>query len=386
MSQNVDFLRLDDLLSDEEKAVRETARGFVRERVLPIIEQAFRDGRFPTELIPEIAHLGFLGADIHGYGCAGLSQMAYGLLMQELEAGDTGVRSFASVQGGLAMTAIHEFGSEAQKERWLKAMAAGEKIGCFGLTEPDFGSNPGGMRTRATKSSSGFVLDGAKMWITNGTLADVAIVWAKLDGRIRGFLVEKGTPGYTARDIHHKHSLRASVTSELIFESCEIPAENLLPKSDGLKSPLTCLDHARFSIAWGAIGAATTCYTVARDYVLERKQFHDQPLASHQLVQAKLVEMQMEITKAQALTYQATRLRDQGKASHLHTSMIKLNNTEMAIDVARTARAMLGGYGISGEFPIMRHLCNLETVITYEGTSDIHRLILGKAITGLDAF
>lgn len=384
--KDVDFLDLDDCLSDEERILKDTVRKFVEQKVLPIIEEHYREGTFPTHLISEMGELGFFGAGITDYGCPGLRPLAYGILSQELEAGDAGVRSFVSVQSSLVMHAIHSFGSEEQKQRWLPKLATGEAIGCFGLTEPDFGSNPMGMRTKATQTDKGFLLEGTKMWITNGSLADVAVVWAKLDGEIRGFLVEKGTEGFSAQLMKHKHSFRASDTSELIMDNCEIPKEGLLPKSQGIKSPLSCLTQARFGVAWGALGSAMVSYNVAKDYALERKQFDDKPIASHQLVQEKLSEILTEITKAQCLSLRVTELKAAGRATPAQISMIKMNNTEMALKAARTARSILGGSGITGEYPIMRHMCNLETTVTYEGTTDIHKLILGKEITGIQAF
>jgi glutaryl-CoA dehydrogenase len=386
MTPEVDFLDLNSLLSEEERMLRDTVRDFVVRKILPIIEEHYQNGTFPTYLIREMGDLGFLGSNLKGYGCADVSPLAYGLLSQELEAGDAGIRSFVSVQSSLAMYAIHTFGSEEQKEKWLPPMARGEKIGCFGLTEPDFGSNPSGMRTRAEKTGRGYGLHGAKMWITNGSIADVAVVWAKLNGVIRGFLVEKETPGFKTQEMKHKHSFRASNTSELLFDHCEISQENLLPKTKDLTSALSCLNQGRFGVAWGALGAAAVCYNVAKDYALSRKQFNDRPIASHQLVQEKLAEMLTEITKAQFLSLRVTQLKTEGKARPAHISMMKMNNTQMALHVARLARFILGGSGIMSEYPIMRHMCNLETTVTYEGTNDIQKLILGKEITGIQAF
>ncbi|MFN7971950.1 MAG: acyl-CoA dehydrogenase family protein [Acidobacteriota bacterium] len=384
--KGADFYQLDDLLSEEERMIRDTVREFVDEKVIPIIEHCNRDGRFPVELVPQMAELGMMGASIKGYGCAGLNNVAYGLILQELERGDSGVRSFASVQGALCMYPIFTFGSDAQKDHWLPLMAKGEKIGCFGLTEHDFGSNPGGMRTRAIKKGDRYVLNGTKMWITNGTIADVAVVWAKDEReQIRGFLVEKGAKGYTSKDISGKFSLRASVTSELAFQDCEIPETNLLPKSDGLKSALMCLNQARYGIAWGAIGAAMACYESALSYAKVRVQF-GKPIAQFQLQQEKLADMITEITKAQLLAWRLGRLKDDGKADHAHISMAKYNNVKIALDVARTARTILGANGITDEYPAMRHAMNLESVMTYEGTQDIHKLIIGEKITGLPAF
>ncbi len=383
--RGIDFYRVDDLLSEEEKLVRETTRSFVSKKVLPIIDRHFEDATFPMELVEEMAQLGMLGANLpEQYGCADMSNVEYGLLMQELERGDSGVRSFASVQGSLVMYPIYTFGSDDQKRKWLPRLAAGEKIGCFGLTEPDHGSDPGSMTTRAVRKGNCWLLNGAKSWITNGTIADLAVVWAKADGNIRGFLVEKGTKGFTAPEIKHKLSLRASVTSQLVFEDCEIPEENLLPGSAGLKSPLMCLNQARYGIAWGALGAAMACYHAAVEYAKERKQF-DRSIASFQLVQEKLVYMLTEITKGQLLALQLGRLKDAGKLHHTQTSLAKRNNVATALETARLARDILGANGISLEFPVFRHMCNLESVKTYEGTHDIHTLIVGEAITGLSA-
>jgi glutaryl-CoA dehydrogenase len=387
--KGVDFIELDSLLSEEERLVRSTARSFIEDNLVPIIEQCNREGRFPRELVKPMAELGFFGASLKGYGCAGMSNVEYGLVMQELERGDSGVRSFVSVQSALVMFPIYAMGSDAQKEKWLPAMAKGEKLGCFGLTEPGFGSNPGGMRTRAKKVGNEYVLNGEKMWITNGSIADVALIWARSesdDNKIRGFLVETNRPGFKADDVHGKWSLRASVTSGLSLQDVHIPAENVLPGSGGLKSPLSCLNQARYGIGWGAIGAAMSCYHTALEYSKIRKQFRDQPIASHQLVQEKLVWMISEITKAQLLALQVGRLKDSGKAGHQHISMAKRNNVWMALECARMARDILGGNGIADDYPIMRHMMNLETVKTYEGTHDIHALILGEHITGVSAF
>jgi glutaryl-CoA dehydrogenase len=367
----VDFYRMDDLLSEEEKLARRTVRGFVEERVLPVIDRHFEDGTFPMNLAAEMATLGVYGANLpEEYGCAGMNNVAYGLIMQELERGDSGLRSFASVQGALVMYPIFAFGSEEQKKRWLPRLAMGEKIGCFGLTEPDHGSDPGGMITHARRAGDRWVLNGAKSWITNGTIADVAVVWAKVGDEVRGFLVEKGTKGFTAPEIKHKMSLRASVTSQLIFDDCEIPEENQLPGAGGLRSPLMCLNQARYGIAWGALGAAMACYHAALDYGRSRIQF-GRPIGSFQLVQEKLVYMLTEITKGQLLALQLGRLKDAGKLHFTQTSL---------------ARDILGANGISLEFPVIRHMCNLEAVKTYEGTHDIHALILGLEVTGLNAF
>jgi len=387
--QGVDFLGFDGLLRDDERLVRDTARKFIEDNLVPIIEQCNRDGRFPRELIQPMGELGFFGANLHGYGCAGMSNVEYGLMTQELERGDSGVRSFVSVQSALVMYPIYTFGSDEQKDRWLPGMAKGEKLGCFGLTEPDFGSNPGGMRTRAKKDDSEYVLNGEKMWITSGSIADVAVIWAKVDdeeGRVRGFLVETDRPGFSAQDVHGKWSLRASVTSGLSLQDVRVPAENLLPKSGGLKSPLMCLNQARYGIGWGAVGAAMSCYDTALQYAKMRKQFRDMPIAGHQLVQEKLAWMITEISKAQLLSLQVGRLKDAGKVEHQHISMAKRNNVWMALECARMARDILGANGIADDYPIMRHMMNLESVKTYEGTHDIHALIIGESITGIAAF
>ncbi|MHC4938330.1 MAG: acyl-CoA dehydrogenase family protein [Planctomycetota bacterium] len=380
-----DFFCIDELLTEDERMVRDMVRDWVSERVIPHIGDHYVAGTFPDELIPEMAELGLLGAGIDGYGCPGLSPVAYGLILQELERGDSGIRSFASVQGSLCMWPIFAYGSEAQKEKYLPAMHAGEVIGCFGLTEPDHGSDPGGMVTRAEKTSNGYLLNGAKMWITNGTVADLAVVWAKFDGVVRGFLVEKGTPGYTAPLMEKKFSLRASVTSELILQDVEIPEENLLPGVQGLKGPLNCLSQARFGIAFGAAGAAMACYDEARQYVLERTQFGKQ-LAAFQLPQTKLANMLTEITKMEYMNLRLGRLKEAGKVTPSQISMAKRNACWEALKIARTCRDMLGANGITAEYQVMRHMCNLESVYTYEGTHDIHGLILGHEITKLDAF
>lgn len=387
----VDFMNIESLFSEEERMVRDTVRDFVSNEVLPCIEKHHREGTFPAQLVPQIASMGLLGPTIQGYGCAGLNNVAYGLIMQELERGDSGVRSFVSVQGALVMFPIHAFGSEEQKDRWLPKLAAGEVIGCFGLTEPDFGSNPGGMLTRAVRKGDRYVLNGAKMWITNGTVSDVAVVWARTgdesaERSIRGFLVEKGTKGFTRKEIHGKFSLRASITSELIFEDCEIPSENLLPKTDGLRSALMCLSQARYGIAWGAVGSAMACYHEALNYSLTRKQWGGRPIASHQLVQDKLVYMITEITKAQLLCLQLGRLKDSGEYNFSQVSMAKRNNVYIALEIARMARDILGANGIMDEYPVIRHMLNLESVKTYEGTHDIHSLIIGHKITGIPAY
>ena len=387
--KGVDFLELDSLFSDDERLVRDNTRKFIEDNLVPIIEECNREGRFPRELVKPMAELGFFGASLKGYGCAGMSNVEYGLVMQELERGDSGVRSFVSVQSALVMYPIYVFGSEEQKQHWLPKLATGEKLGCFGLTEPDFGSNPGGMRTRAARKGDEYVLNGEKMWITSGSIADIAVIWAKSEehgGEVRGFLVETKRPGFSAHDVHGKWSLRASVTSGLSLQEVRVPAFNLLPKSDGLKSPLMCLNQARYGIAWGAIGAAMSCYDTALQYSLLRKQFRDQPIASHQLVQEKLAWMISEITKAQLLALQVGRLKDADKVQHQHISMAKRNNVWMALETARLARDILGANGIADDYPIMRHMMNLESVKTYEGTHDIHTLIIGSKVTGIDAF
>jgi glutaryl-CoA dehydrogenase len=382
----VDYAQIDSVLTDEERLVRQTARRFVDEEVLPVIRECYAEARFPAGLIHKMGELGFLGANLEGYGCPGMSNVEYGLLMQELERGDSGVRSCASVQGSLVMYPILAFGSEEQKQRWLPRLQSGDAIGCFGLTEPDFGSNPGGMRTSARPDGDGWVLNGEKTWITNGSPADAAVVWARTPEGFQGFLVEKGTPGYTTSDIHGKWSMRASVTSSLSFADCRIPSGSALPGAKGLKAALMCLTQARYGIGWGAIGAAMDCYETARRYTLLRKQFEGRPIASHQLVQEKLVWMITEITKAQLLALHVGRLKDRGKADHAHISMLKRNNVAMALECARLSRDLLGANGITDEYPVMRHLCNLETVKTYEGTDHIHALVIGERITGIPAY
>ncbi|PYU96968.1 MAG: acyl-CoA dehydrogenase [Acidobacteria bacterium] len=384
--RGVDYLEIDSLFSDEERLVRQTVREFVDKEVLPHIEEWNRKGKFPRHLVPLMADLGFFGANLEGYGCAGMSSVEYGLIMQELERGDSGLRSFVSVQGALVMYPIREYGSEEQKERWLPALQQGKAIGCFGLTEPDFGSNPAGMRTRAVKDGDHYILNGEKAWITSGTIADVALVWARADGDIRGFLVEKGTPGFTAKDIKGKWSLRASVTSSISLEDVRVPACNMLPNVKGMKGPLSCLTQARYGIGWGVIGAAMACYNEALEYAKIRKQFDDRPIASHQLVQAKFADMITEITKAQLLALQVGRLKDGGRTDFAHVSMLKRNNVKMALDLARAARDILGANGVADEYPIFRHMCNLESVYTYEGTHNIHTLIIGERVTGIPAY
>ncbi len=382
--QGIDYYGVESLYTDEERMIRDVARDFVEHEFMPLIRQHHREGTFPLGLAPRMGKLGFLGAHLHGYGLPGVSNVAYGLIMQELERGDSGLRSFASVQSSLSMYAIYAYGSEEQKAAWLPKMGAGEALGCFGLTEPDFGSDPGGMASRAVRTGEGYVLNGTKLWITNGSVADVAVVWAKLEGTIRGFLVERGTPGFSARDIHGKWSMRASITSELSLQDCRIPAENFLPKAEGLKGPLGCLTQARYGIAWGAVGAAMACYDAALRYARERIQY-GKPIASFQLVQRKLVAMLNEITKAQLLCLQLGRLKDQGTMRHTQVSLAKMNNVEKALEIARMARDIFGAAGIVDEHPVIRHLLNLETVYTYEGTHDIHTLILGRDITGISA-
>ena len=382
----VDYMEIDALFSDQEKLVRQTVREFVDQEIIPNIEEWNRKGEFPRHLVPLMAELGFYGANLEGYGCAGMSNVEYGLLMQELERGDSGLRSFVSVQGALVMYPIKEYGSEEQKQRWLPALQQGTAIGCFGLTEPDYGSNPAGMRTRAVKDGDHYVLNGEKAWITSGTIADVAVVWARTEEGIRGFLVEKGTPGFTSKDIKGKWSLRASVTSSLSLQDVRLSACNMLPKAQGLKAALSCLTQARYGIGWGAIGAAMACYNEALEYAKIRKQFDDRPIASHQLIQAKFADMITEITKAQLLALQVGRLKDQSRADFAHISMLKRNNVRMALETARAARDILGANGVADEYPIFRHMCNLESVFTYEGTHSIHTLIIGERVTGIPAY
>lgn len=382
----VDYLLIDSQLNEQEKMVRQTARQFVDERVIPQIRDCYRDGRFPKELIGEMGKLGFFGANLEGYGCAGMSNVEYGLIMQELERGDSGVRSFASVQGALVMYPIYAYGSEEQKSDWLPRLQSGDAVGCFGLTEPGFGSNPAGMLTKAKRDGSDWILNGEKTWITNGSVADVAIVWARAEDGIRGFVVEKGTKGFSSSELHGKLSMRASVTASLAFNDCRVPESAMLPGVKGLKGPLGCLSQARYGIGWGVIGAAMDCYETARSYSILRKQFDDKPIASHQLVQEKLADMITEITKAQLLALHCGRLKDEKKIEPWHISMLKRNNVRIALDCARQARDLLGGNGIMDEYPIMRHLCNLETVKTYEGTDHIHTLVIGERVTGVSAY
>jgi glutaryl-CoA dehydrogenase len=365
--------------------VRDTARGFVERRILPEIAEWFERGYFPRDLARELGALGFLGMHLHGYGCAGAGAVAYGVVCRELEAGDSGVRSFASVQGSLAMFAIHRFGSEEQRQTWLPRMARGEAIGCFGLTEPDHGSNPAGMRTSARRSGSDWILDGTKLWITNGSIADVAVIWARADDGIRGFLVERGTRGFVARDIERKLSLRASVTSELSLQDCRVPGTALLPDARGLSAPLACLNEARYGIVWGAMGAARSCYAAALEYAKTRVQF-DRPIGGFQMTQERLVAMLLELQKGMLLALHVGRLKERGRLHPSQVSLAKLNNVREALAIARTARSVLGANGVTLEYPIIRHMNNLESVLTYEGTSEIHTLVVGKAITGLDAF
>jgi glutaryl-CoA dehydrogenase len=381
----LDFYDIDSLLTDEERMVRDMVRDWVDEKILPNIEKACHDGVFPDEWRVDLGEMGILGAPLEGYGCPGLSYIAYGLICQELERGDSGVRSFASVQGSLAMYPIWDFGSEEQKNHYLPKMTTGEWIGCFGLTEPDYGSNPGDMITRAEDKGDYYLLNGAKMWITNGTIADLAVVWAKLDGVIRGFIVEKDDPGFTAPEMTGKHSLKASVTSELVFQDCKIPKDRMLPHVKGLAGPFSCLNNARYGLSWGAVGAAQSCFSSAREYALSRIQF-DHPIASFQLVQNKLAWMLREITKAQLLAYHLGKKKDEGTWIPEHISLAKMNNVDIALDIARMARDIHGANGILDEYPVMRHMANLESVKTYEGTHDIHNLILGRHITGIQAF
>ncbi|HRK04929.1 MAG TPA: acyl-CoA dehydrogenase family protein [Chlorobiota bacterium] len=384
--QHPDYLNIDDLLTEEEKLVRQTVRDFVNNEVLPIIEHSAREGVFPMHLVKKMADIGLFGITLpQEYGCAGLNNVCYGLAMQELERGDSGIRSFASVQSSLVMYPIYAFGSEEQRRKWLPRLAAGEAIGCFGLTEPDYGSNPSGMVTTAKKIDGGFLLNGAKMWITNGTLADVAVVWAKLDGVVRGFLVEKGMKGFTAPEMKGKHSLRASVTSELVFQDVELPEENILPGVEGLRGPLSCLTQARYGISWGVVGAAMACYDSSLNYAKSRVQF-TRPIAGYQLIQDKLVFMLNEITKAQLLCWRLGQLKDAGTMRPQQVSLAKRNNCEIALTIARMSREIHGANGILDEYPVMRHAANLESVKTYEGTHEMHTLILGQDITGIAAF
>jgi len=383
--QGLDYADIEPLLAEEERMIRDSVREWVTAEVLPVIEHHFREGTFPNHLIPAIGEMGLLGANLHGYGCAGLGAVAYGLIMQELERGDSGLRSFVSVQGGLVMYPIHAFGTEAQKSSWLPRLAKGEAIGCFGLTEPDHGSDPGGMVTRAVKKKDRWILNGAKAWITSGSVADVAVVWAKTDDGIRGFLVERGSPGFTTKDHSGKFSLRASVTSELIFQDVELPADAILPGSDGLKSPLMCLTQARFGIAWGVIGLAQCVFDEALRYSQQRIMF-GKPIAGFQLTQRKLAWMATEITKSQLLNLHLGRLKEAGKITPQQVSMAKMNGCRVARECTHLAREILGANGVADEYQTGRHLCNIESVYTYEGTDDIHTLIVGQQLTGIPAF
>ncbi len=385
MYESLNYMDFDSLLTEEELMVRNTVREFASSEIIPKLQKCHREENFPSSLIPRFAELGLLGSTIKGYDCPGLGDVAYGLLMQELERADSGVRSFCSVQGALVMYPILTYGSEEQKRKYLSKLARAEFIGCFGLTESDAGSNPGGMLTTATKVEGGYKLNGNKMWITNGCIADIAIVWARLDDEIRGFIVEKGTPGYSTSLMKGKFSLRVSTTSELHFQDCVIPRDNILPKITGLRGPLSCLTQARYGIAWGVLGAANTCYHQALSYSKERVIF-EKPLAAYQLAQAKLVKMVQEITKGQLLALQLGRLKEKGEMKHWQVSLAKMNNCRMALEVAREARDMLGGNGIIDEYPVIRHMLNLETVNTYEGTEDIHRLVVGSQVTGIESF
>ncbi len=386
MATRADYLDFDVLLTEEQRLVRDTVGDFVDEKVLPIIEEAAWEGRFPKELVPGLAELQVFGSTISDYGLPGLDNISYGLIMQELERGDSGLRSFVSVQSGLVMYPIHAFGSKEQKDRWIPRLAKAEAIGCFGLTEPDFGSNPGGMRTVAKKDGSSYVLNGAKAWISNGSVADVAVVWAKLGGIVRGFLVEKGTKGFSTFEHKGKMSLRASVTSQLTFEDCRVPAENILPGVEGLKGPLSCLTQARYGIAWGAIGSAMATYQAALDYSKSRKQWKDRPIAAHQLVQERLAWMITEITKGQLLAWKLGKMKDEKTMKPHHVSMAKRNNVWVARECAKLARETLGANGVVNEYPVFRHLANIESVYTYEGTHDIHTLVIGEAVTGVASY
>jgi glutaryl-CoA dehydrogenase len=380
-----DLYAVDDLLGDDERLIRDTVRSFVREQALPVIPEHFEAGTFPRELVPAIAQMGLLGMHLDGYGCAGASAVAYGVACEELEAGDSGLRSFVSVQGSLAMFPIHAYGSEEQKQRWLPEMAAGRVIGCFGLTEPDAGSDPGAMRTAARRDGDGWVLDGTKMWITNGSIADLAVVWARTDDGIRGFLVERGTPGFSARDIERKLSLRASVTSELTFDGVHLPGDAVLPGVVGLRGPLSCLSEARYGICWGALGAGRACFEAAVAYSTDRTMF-GKPLAAFQLTQQKLADMATSLVQGRLVAQRLGALKDAGQVHPVQVSLAKRANVRIAIDIARSARTILGANGVTLEYPVARHMANLESVLTYEGTEEVHTLILGKAITGVDAF
>ena len=380
-----DFLDLDSSLSAEERDIRDVVRAYVVDRVLPDVGEWYEQAQVPLDRATELGQLGVLGMHLDGYGCAGASATAYGLACLELEAGDSGVRSFVSVQGSLSMFAIHRYGSDEQKELWLPRMALGEAIGCFGLTEPDAGSDPGSMNTRARRDGSDWIVHGQKMWITNGSIADVAVVWAQTDEGIRGFLVPRGTKGFTTQDTHRKLSMRASVTSELLLDDVRLPAEALLPKATSLGAPLSCLNEARYGIVWGAVGAARACFEAALAYSLERIAF-GRPIAATQLQQLKLAEMALEVNRAALLALHLGRLKDSGRLQPEHVSMGKLANVNAALEVARTARQVLGANGITLEYPVIRHMNNLESVVTYEGTADIHALVVGRALTGIQAF
>jgi glutaryl-CoA dehydrogenase len=380
-----DFLAIDDLLDDEERMIRDTVRAFVADQVIPYVGDWFEEGRIPLELAPALGKIGVLGMHLDGYGCAGASATAYGLACLELEAGDSGLRSLVSVQGSLAMFAIHRWGSEEQKQEWLPRMAAGEAIGCFGLTEPDAGSDPGSMRTRAKRDGDDWVLHGSKMWITNGSVAEIAVVWARTDDGIRGFLVPRGTKGFTTQDIHKKLSLRASVTSELLLDDVRLPASAMLPEATSLRGPLSCLNEARYGIVWGAMGAARACLEAALDYSKERMAF-GRPIGATQIQQQKLAMMALEVNRGTLLALHLGRMKDQGRLAPEHVSMGKLGNVNAALEVARTARQVLGANGITLEYPVIRHMNNLESVVTYEGTADVHALVVGGALTGINAF
>jgi glutaryl-CoA dehydrogenase len=380
-----DFLGIDRQLSDEERDIRDTVRAFVSDKVVPYVGDWFEEGTIPLELARELGQIGVLGMHLEGYGCAGTSATAYGLACLELEAGDSGIRSLVSVQGSLAMYAIHRWGSEEQKQEWLPRMAAGEALGCFGLTEPDAGSDPGAMRTRAKRDGTDWILHGQKMWITNGSVAEIAVVWAVTDDGVRGFLVPRGTPGFTTQDIHKKMSLRASITSELLLDDVRLPESAMLPEATSLKGPLSCLNEARFGIVWGAVGAARACFEAALQYSLEREAF-GRPIAATQIQQSKLAQMALEVNRATLLALHLGRLKDAGELRPEHVSMGKLGNVNAALDVARSARQVLGANGITLEYPVIRHMNNLESVVTYEGTADVHALVLGGALTGIQAF
>ncbi|MHC4814149.1 MAG: acyl-CoA dehydrogenase family protein [Planctomycetota bacterium] len=383
--KGVDFYKLDDLFTEEERMARDTIREWVDAEFMPVVEEHYRNGTFPMDTIPQLAELGVMGASLQGYGCAGMSPVAYGLILQELERGDSGLRSFVSVQGSLSMYPIHAYGSDEQKEKYLPGMAAGKLVGCFGLTEADYGSDPGGMLTNAKDDGDSYILNGSKFWITNGCIADLAVVWAKLRGEVRGFIVDKGTPGFSTNTIKNKSSLRASVTSELVFEDCRIPKTNILPNVAGLRGPLGCLNQARFGIAFGALGSAMAVYDEALRYSQSRIQF-DRPIGRFQLVQRKLVWMINEITKGQLQAWRMGRMKEAGTLHHSQVSLAKRNSCWVALECGRLCRDILGANGITDEYQVMRHMCNMESVITYEGTHDIHTLIVGREITGLDAF